>query len=109
MIPRKEGMMKFKVWQIVVAGLLAMAGFGLVLQATGLAPKPKGKATEAMYLGGIVAVEMATAGAVKPTAEKVEALAREAATKKGVDAAQRGKFVDDFELGFWTGWKTATR
>lgn len=101
--------MKLKVWQMVLAGLVAMAAFGLVLQATGLAPKPKGKATEAMYLGGIVAVEMANGGAVKPTADKVEALAREAATKKGINADQRGKFVDDFELGFWTGWKTATR
>ena len=101
--------MKLKVWQMVLAGLVAMAAFGLVLQATGLAPDRKGKATEAMYIGGIVAVEMANGGAVKPTAAKVEALAREAATKKGVDADQRGKFVDDFELGFWTGWKSATK
>lgn len=101
--------MKLKVWQMVLAGVLAVAAFGFVLQATGLAPKPNGKATEAMYLGGIVAVEMAKGGAVKPTADKVEALARDAATKKGVDAAQRSKFVDDFEFGFWTGWKTATR
>lgn len=101
--------MKLKVWQMVLAGLVAMAAFGLVLQATGLAPDRKGKATEAMYLGGVVALEMANGGAVKPTADKVEALAREAATKKGIDAAQRGKFVDDFELGFWTGWKTVTR
>lgn len=101
--------MKFKVWQMVLAGFLAIAVFGWVLEATGLAPKPKGKATEAMYIGGIVAVEMANGGAVKPTAAKVEALAREAATKQGINADQRGKFVDDFTLGFWTGWKTATK
>jgi len=102
--------MKLKMWQIVLAGFLGMAGLGLVLEATGLAPKPKkGEPTGAMYMGGVVAVQMANAGGVKPSAERLNALAREAATKSNVNADDRSRFVRDFEFGFWQGWKTATR
>jgi uncharacterized protein with von Willebrand factor type A (vWA) domain len=65
--------------------------------------------TGAMYMGGIVAVEMANAGAEKPTSSRVNALAREAATKSDVANEDRSRFVRDFEFGFWKGWKTATR
>ena len=103
--------MRLQVWQIILGGFLALAALGWVLKATGLAPKQKtSEATAAMYIGGTVAVEMANGGAVKPTSERVEALAREAATKTGItDSLERSKFVDDFEHGFWIGWKTATR
>jgi hypothetical protein len=101
--------MKLKMWHIVLAGFLGMAGLGFVLQATGLAPKQTGKPTGAMYMGGVAAVEMANAGAEKPTDERLNALAREAATKSNVDADDRSRFVRDFEFGFWQGWKTATR
>jgi hypothetical protein len=101
--------MKLKVWQIVLAVFLGVAGIGFVLQATGLAPKPNGKPSGAMYIGGIAAIDMANSGAEKPTAERVDALARAAATKSNVDADDRSRFVRDFEFGFWKGWKTATR
>jgi hypothetical protein len=65
--------------------------------------------TGAMYMGGIVAVEMANAGAEKPTSSRVNALAREAATKSDVASEDRSRFVRDFEFGFWKGWKTANR
>jgi F0F1-type ATP synthase epsilon subunit len=68
-----------------------------------------GQPTGAMYMGGIVAIEMANAGAIKPTSDRVNALAREAATKSDVAADDRSRFVRDFEFGFWQGWKTANR
>jgi hypothetical protein len=73
--------------------------------------KPKaGQPTGAMYMGGIVAIEMANAGATKPTSNHVNALARAAATKSEVhEPADRSRFVRDFEFGFWQGWKTANR
>jgi len=69
----------------------------------------EGQPTGAMYMGGMAAVQMANAGAEKPTAQRVEALARAAATKSNVSADDRSRFVRDFEFGFWKGWKTATR
>ena len=70
----------------------------------------RGQPTGAMYMGGIVAIEMANAGAMKPTSNHVNALARAAATKSDVhDPNERSRFVRDFEFGFWKGWKTATR
>jgi hypothetical protein len=70
----------------------------------------KGQPTGAMYMGGIVAIEMANAGATKPTSNHVNALARAAATKSEVhEPADRSRFVRDFEFGFWKGWKTANR
>jgi hypothetical protein len=102
--------MKVKWWHIGLALFLGMAIFGMVLEATGLAPKQKAKPTGAMYIGGMVAIDIANAGGVKPTAERLNALAREAATKNGVASPdERGQFVRDFEFGFWKGWKTATR
>jgi hypothetical protein len=73
--------------------------------------KPKGgQPTGAMYMGGIVAIDMANAGATKPTSSHVNALARAAATKSDVhEPTERSRFVRDFEFGFWKGWKTATR
>jgi hypothetical protein len=101
--------MKLKVWQIVLAVVLGIAGIGVVLQAAGLAPKPGGKPTGAMYMGGIVAMDMANAGGVRPSSDRVQALAREAATKSNVADNDRSRFVRDFEFGFWQGWKTANR
>jgi hypothetical protein len=102
-----------KMWQKILAGLLVLAVIGWVLQLTGLAPKQEpaanAKPTGAMYMGGIAAVQMANAGAEKPTAERVNALARVTATKSNVAADDRSQFVQDFEFGFWQGWKTATR
>ncbi len=69
----------------------------------------RGQPTGAMYMGGIVALDMANAGAEKPTSARVNALARAAATKSDVPPDDRSRFVRDFEFGFWQGWKTATR
>jgi hypothetical protein len=68
-----------------------------------------GQPTGAMYVGGLAAIDMANAGAQKPTAERVNALARATATKSNVPTDDRSRFVRDFEFGFWKGWKTATR
>jgi hypothetical protein len=67
--------------------------------------KPSG----ATIAGGIVAIEMARDGAIKPDAAQVEALARRAATEHEVPQGNRSRYVSDFEFGFWQGWKTATR
>jgi hypothetical protein len=103
-----------KTWQKVVAGLLVLAAIGWVLELTGLAPKQpaavKAKPTGAMYMGGMVAIDLANSGGVKPSGDRVNALARQAASKNGVaDPDERSKFVRDFEFGFWKGWETATR
>jgi hypothetical protein len=64
----------------------------------------------AMYAGGLVAMDLAKNGAIKPGSDKVEALARKAATERGVsDPAERRKYVDEWQRGFWVGWKSATR
>jgi hypothetical protein len=69
-----------------------------------------GKPTGAMYMGGIVAIDLANSGGIKPTKESLDALARQAATKNEVfDPTERSRFVRDFEFGFLQGWKTATK
>lgn len=68
------------------------------------------KPSAAMYAGGLVAMDLANNGAVRPASDKVEALARKAATESGVaDPLERRKYVDDWQRGFWAGWKSATR
>jgi hypothetical protein len=101
--------MKIKWWHIAIVAFLGIAAFGMVIDAMGLAPKATGKPTGAMYMGGIVAMDMANAGGVKPKSDRVQALAREAATKSNVTDNERSRFVRDFEFGFWQGWKTATK
>lgn len=63
----------------------------------------------ATIAGGMLAMEMAKAGAVKPTSDQVDALARRSATKMEVEQGDRARFVREFEHGFWVGWKTATK
>lgn len=68
------------------------------------------RASAAMYAGGIVAIDLAKSGAVKPSSAQVEALARKAAADGGVsDQDKRRKYVDDWQRGFWVGWKSATK
>jgi hypothetical protein len=57
----------------------------------------------------MLAMEMAKAGAVKPTSDQVDALARRSATEMEVQQGDRARFVREFEHGFWVGWKTATK
>lgn len=67
-------------------------------------------ASPAMYAGGIAAIDLAKNGAVKPGSEAVEALARKAAAANGItDPAKRRKYVDEWQRGFWVGWKSATK
>jgi hypothetical protein len=63
----------------------------------------------ATIAGGMLAMEMAKAGAVKPTSDQVDALARRSATEMEVQQGDRARFVREFEHGFWVGWKTATK
>jgi hypothetical protein len=63
----------------------------------------------ATIAGGMLAMDMAKAGAVKPTSDQVDALARKSATKMEVEQGDRARFVREFEHGFWVGWKTATK
>jgi hypothetical protein len=63
----------------------------------------------ATIAGGMLAMEMAKAGAVKPTSDQVDALARRSATTMEVEQGDRARFVREFEHGFWVGWKTATK
>jgi hypothetical protein len=71
--------------------------------------KNAGSASGATIAGGMVAMDMAKSGALKPSSAEVDALARRAATKMEVPQGDRARFVRDFEHGFWVGWKTATR
>jgi hypothetical protein len=108
--------MKLKWWHLAIVAFFSLAILGKVFEAMGLVPKPEerqastqSQPTGAMYMGGIVAIEMANAGATKPTSNHVNALARAAATKSDVGSDDRSRFVRDFEFGFWQGWKTANR
>jgi hypothetical protein len=71
--------------------------------------KNAGSPSGATIAGGMVAMEMARSGAVKPSSAQVEAIGRKAATEMDVEQGDRGRFVRDFEHGFWVGWKTATK
>jgi hypothetical protein len=68
-----------------------------------------GSPSGATIAGGMVAMEMAKSGALKPSSAQVEALGRRAATEMDVQQGDRGRFVREFEHGFWVGWKTATQ
>lgn len=63
----------------------------------------------ATIAGGLAAIDLANAGAVKPSSEQVEALARRSASEMKVEQGDRKRFVEEFEHGFWVGWKTATK
>ena len=59
--------------------------------------------------GGLAAMDLARAGALKPSSDQVEALGRRSATEMKVEQGDRRRFVEEFQHGFWVGWKTATR
>jgi hypothetical protein len=109
--------MKLKWWHLAIVAFFSLAILGKLFEAMGLVPKleerqasAQSQPTGAMYMGGIVAIDMANAGGEKPTSARVNALARAAATKSEVhEPADRSRFVRDFEFGFWQGWKTANR
>jgi hypothetical protein len=63
----------------------------------------------ATIAGGLAAMDLAKAGALKPSSEQVEALGRRAASEMNVEQGDRRRFVGEFEHGFWVGWKTATQ
>jgi hypothetical protein len=63
----------------------------------------------ATIAGGLAAMDLAKAGALKPSSEQVEALGRRSATQMNVEEGDRRRFVEDFQHGFWVGWKTATK
>jgi hypothetical protein len=63
----------------------------------------------ATIAGGLAAMDLAKAGALKPSSEQVDALARRAASEMKVQQGDRRRFAEDFERGFWVGWKTATQ
>ena len=63
----------------------------------------------ATIAGGMAAMDLARAGALKPSSDQVEALGRRSATEMKVEQGDRRRFVEEFEHGFWVGWKTATR
>ena len=63
----------------------------------------------ATIAGGMAAMDLARAGALKPSSDQVEALGRRSATEMKVEQGDRRRFVEEFQHGFWVGWKTATR
>ena len=63
----------------------------------------------ATIAGGLAAMDLAKAGALKPSSEQVEALGRRAASEMNVEQGDRRRFAGEFEHGFWVGWKTATQ
>jgi hypothetical protein len=63
----------------------------------------------ATIAGGLAAMDLAKAGALKPSSDQVEALGRRSATEMKVEQGDRRRFVEEFEHGFWVGWKTATK
>jgi hypothetical protein len=63
----------------------------------------------ATIAGGLAAMDLAKAGALKPSSEQVEALGRKSATQMNVEQGDRARFVREFEHGFWVGWKTAAQ
>jgi hypothetical protein len=63
----------------------------------------------ATIAGGLAAMDLAKAGALKPSSQQVEALGRRAASEMNVKQGDRRRFVGEFEHGFWVGWKTATQ
>ena len=63
----------------------------------------------ATIAGGMAAMDLARAGALKPSSDQVEALGRRSATEMKVEQGDRRRFVREFEHGFWVGWKTATK
>ena len=71
--------------------------------------KAQGSPSGATIAGGLAAMDLAKAGALKPSSEQVEALARQSASEMKVEQGDRRRFVEEFEHGFWVGWKTATK
>ena len=71
--------------------------------------KGQGSPSGATIAGGLAAMDLARAGALKPSSDQVEALGRRSATEMNVEQGDRRRFVEEFERGFWVGWKTATK
>jgi len=98
-------------WVGIVFVVLTVFGFVLqIVDPEGVERRRRGKpASAATIAGGMVAVDMAQKGQIKPNSDAVDAIARQAATKFNVPQEERAAYVREFTQGFWIGWKSSTQ
>jgi hypothetical protein len=103
--------MKVLKWVLIVLVVMSLLGHAIkFIDPEGYAKSQEVKpASAATIAGGMVAVDMAQKGRIKPNSDAVDAIARQAATKFKVPQEERAAYVREFTQGFWIGWKSSTQ